>query len=160
MANWCYNIVSFQGETTAIHELQKLFEKLAKQEIKQQCGQLPEFIKTNDGYLFKIRWEDDTLYYETRWSPNTEIVKQVADTFNVDFTHFYEELGCLIYGEAEYKNKILTDIFLEAEDFDSFQKNEKTDEWFFEGKNYESDLDILEILLERKQQNNKHDKDK
>jgi hypothetical protein len=139
-----------------------LFVKMARQGEKQHCGQLPKFIRAEDGFLFSIRWEDDTLYYETRWSPNTDIIKQVADKFNVDFTHFYEELGCLIYGEAEYKNKILTDVLLEAEDFDSFQEIEEAGEWVFEGKNYESDLEILEILLERKQQlkNNQHDKGK
>ena len=152
MANWCYNIVTFEGETTTIKELQMLFEKMARQGEKQHCGQLPKFIRAEDGFLFSIRWEEDTLYYETRWSPNTDIIKQVADKFSVDFTHFYEELGCLIYGEAEYKNKILNDVFLDAADFDSFQEIEETGEWIFEGKNYESDLEILEILLERKQQ--------
>ncbi|HLY71974.1 MAG TPA: hypothetical protein VKR53_19705, partial [Puia sp.] len=93
---------------------------------------------------------------------NSEIIKQVADKFNVEFSHFYEEPGCLIYGEALYKNKMLTDIFLDAKDFDSFQENEETGEWLFEGNKYQSDLEILEILLERKQQQqkgNEHEKD-
>jgi hypothetical protein len=158
MANWCYNKVNFEGGITIIKELQNLFEALTRKEEKEKCGQLPEFIKSKDGYLFSIRWEDDALYYETRWSPNTEIIQRVADKFGVGFTHFYEELGCLIYGEAIYQNKMLTDIFLDVEDFDKYEELEEDGTWLFEGESFESDCEILEILLERKKEQFKNEK--
>lgn len=83
MANWCYNIVSFEGETTAIKELQTLFEKLARQEEKQHYGQLPKFRRAEDGYLFSIRWEDGTLYYETKWSPNTKYYESDVEILEI-----------------------------------------------------------------------------
>jgi hypothetical protein len=37
-----------------------------------------------------------------------------------------------------------------SEDFDLFEENEGSDTWTFEENIYESEYDILEILLERK----------
>ncbi len=150
MANWCYNIVSYEGGAKTIKQLKNLFLGLAQKEKKDLCGHLPEFISANEGWLFSIRWEDDVLYYETKWSPNLEIIKQVAEKYKVDYTHAYEEMGCLIYGEASYKYGILTDVFLDAIDFDSYIEIEAGNKWIFENNVYESDIEILEILLQRK----------
>ncbi len=43
--------------------------------------------------MFSINWEYDTLSYETRWSPNIEEIKQVADFFKTGFNYYYEELN-------------------------------------------------------------------
>jgi hypothetical protein len=141
-------------------QLEKLFKTLAEKENTERCGQLPAFINSKEGYFFAIRWEEDVLYFETRWAPNTEIIKLVADRFSVDFTHFYEELGCLIYGEATYKNKVLSDIYLDPLDFDSYYQLDGEDKWFFNGETFESDLEILEILLQKKQELYKKQRDK
>jgi hypothetical protein len=150
MTNWCYNIINFEGEAKIIKQLKNLFLSLAEKEKKDVCGHLPGFIQARDGHLFSIRWEDDILYYETKWSPNLEIIKQVAEKFKVDYTHSYEEMGCLIYGEASYKKEVFTDVFLDAIDFDSYVEIEGGNKWIFENNIYESDIEILEILLERK----------
>ena len=52
-----------------------------------------------------------------------------------------------------YENSILTDTFLESSDFDLFEENEGNETWAFEENIYESEYDILELLLERKQLN-------
>lgn len=59
-------------------------------------------------------------------------------------------MGNLIYGKATYKNRKLTDIYLEDEDFEQYEYDEETDYYHFEGEAYESDCEILETLLERK----------
>lgn len=159
MANWCNNMVAFEGSPEAIEQIQQLFQKMAEREQKENCGQLPGFVSDNDGgYFFNIyQNEGDTgmFQYETKWSPNTEIVRQIAAYYKVDFIQDYEELGCMVYGRAEYTDGILTDTHLEQEDFDAFEFNEDTDSYFFEGETYESEYEILETLLERKTANNK-----
>ena len=44
MANWCSNTVVFEGKPEAIEQIQKLFKLMAEQELKENCGQLPDFI--------------------------------------------------------------------------------------------------------------------
>jgi len=59
-------------------------------------------------------------------------------------------MGNLVYGRAIFSEKLLTDIYLEDEDFEQYEFDEETDSYSFEGENYESDSEILETLLERK----------
>lgn len=151
MANWCNNVVWFEANETTMQKIKEMFLLMAQKEKETDCGQLPPFI-TNDGdWFFAIRWEaEDVLYYDTKWSPNIEIVQQIADHYNVDFTLDYEELGCLVYGKATYADGILTDTYLKQADFDTYQSDEETDTYHFEGETYDSEWEILETLLERK----------
>ena len=151
MANWCNNTVWFEGDTPTIERIQAMFAAMAAKETKEQCGQLPEFIQEQKGWFFNTRWEqEDVLYYETKWSPNTEILQTIADRFGAGFTHEYEETGNLVFGKAIYRNGILTDIALDEDDFNAYEHQEHTDTWLFEDEQYESDYEIMDILLERK----------
>ena len=152
MANWCYNIVTFDNSSVP-EQLKHLFETLREKCEKEQQGQLPDFIQNGERYMFSINWDNDTVSYETKWSPNFEEMKQIADYYKTEFNYYYEELGNLVYGVARYENGILTDTFLDNSDFDLFNQIEDEDKWMFEGQTYESEFDILEILLERKQNN-------
>ena len=156
MANWCSNSVAFEGNETSLEQVKLEFKKMQNCENKENCGQLPEFVSDkNRGYFFDILLEDgDCIFnYQTRWSPNTEILLQIAEYFKVDFIHNYEEIGNQIYGVAVYSNNELSEIYLEEEDFEQYKYNEETDTYSFEEENYESDYEILEILLKRKIKN-------
>ena len=156
MANWCSNSVAFEGNETALEQVRLEFIKMQILENEENCGQLPEFILDKKrGYFFDILLEDGgcIFNYQTRWSPNTEVLTQIAERFNVDFILDYEEIGNQIYGVSVYSNNELTEICLEEEDFEQYDYNEETDTYFFEEKNYESDFEILEILLKRKIKN-------
>lgn len=154
MANWCNNTVVFEGKPEAIEQIERLFKAMAEQEQKEKRGQLPDFARDrNEGYFFNIYRDDDVtgvVQYETRWSPNTEIVQAIAEHYKVDFTQDYEELGCLVYGRATYVDGILTDNYLDDDEFGAYSYDEETDTYRFEGETYESDYEILEALLERK----------
>ena len=156
MANWCSNSVAFEGNETALEQVKLEFVKMQLRENEENYGQLPEFVSDkNRGYFFDILLEDgDCIFnYQTRWSPNTEILLQIAEYFKVDFIHNYEEIGNQIYGLAVYSDDELTEIDLEEEDFEQYDYHEETDTYFFEAENYESDYEILEILLKRKIKN-------
>lgn len=151
MANMCSNVVWFEASETILKEIKELFLQMAEKEKQTKCGQLPAFIKDNRDCFFDIRWEDDdVLYYETRWAPNTEVVQDISEHFKAGFTMEYKETGCLVYGKAKYSAGMLTDIYLENKDFGNYQYDEEIDSYHFEGETYESDYEILEILLERK----------
>ncbi|MBZ4192021.1 hypothetical protein [Niabella beijingensis] len=151
MANWCNNVVWFEADPTTLQSIKNMFLQMAKKEKATREGQLPAFIKDERDWFFDIRWEEeDALYYDTRWSPNIEIVRQIAEHYKVNFTYDYEELGCLVYGRVTYTDGILTNTFLEQSDFDAFELDEDTDLYHFEGETYESEFEILETLLDRK----------
>jgi len=153
MANWCNNTLVFDGNPEAIKQIQKLFISMAEKEEKDGMGQLPDFTTLYSGYFFDIYCDEEDLgiiQYQTKWSPNIEIVQQIADHYKMNFILDYEELGMLIYGRAIYQNETLTDTYLDDEDFEAFSFNENSDTYHFEGDTYYSEYEILEIVLERK----------
>ncbi|OPC21934.1 DUF1281 family ferredoxin-like fold protein [Elizabethkingia bruuniana] len=154
MANWCSNTVVFEGKPETITAIQELFQSMKGKEEKTEQGQLPDFIPDNNGgYFFNIYWnegDEGQFQYETKWSPNIEIIQKIAEYYQVDFVQDYEEMGNLVYGRATFSDKLLTDIYLEDKDFNNYQFYEETDSYHFEGESYESDCEILETLLERK----------
>ncbi len=154
MANWCSNTIVFEGEPEAIEQIQQLFKSMAEKQEKENCGQLPDFVEdSNGGYFFDIYQDDDVtgiFQYETKWSPNIEVIQAIAEHYNVSFTQDYEEMGNCICGRAIFSDKLLTDIYLDEEEFEQYEFDEETDTYHFEGEEYESDYEILETLLERK----------
>lgn len=154
MANWCSNTVVFEGEPEAIEQIQQLFKTMTEKQQQENCGQLPEFSDdTNGGWFFDIYQDDDVigiLQYETKWSPNIEVVQKIAEHYKVDFVQEYAEVGNQIYGKATYSEGILDDVCLSDEDLEQYHYDEETDRYYFENEEYESDCEILEILLTRK----------
>lgn len=154
MANWCSNTVVFEGEPEAIEQIQQLFKTMTEKQQQENCGQLPEFLDdTNGGWFFDIYQNDDVIgifQYETKWSPNIEIVQRIAERYGVKFTQEYAEVGNQIYGKATYLEGILDDVCLSDEDLEQYRYDEETDRYYFENEEYESDCEILEILLTRK----------
>ncbi|BAP31910.1 uncharacterized protein CHSO_2873 [Chryseobacterium sp. StRB126] len=154
MANWCSNTIVFEGNPEAITGIQELFQAMKNKEESEEQGQLPEFVPNdNGGYFFNIYWnegDEGIFQYETKWSPNIEIVQKIAEYYQVDFVQDYEEISNLVYGRATFSNKLLMDIYLEDEDFEQYHYDEETDIYHFEGEEHESDSEILETLLERK----------
>ena len=54
MANWCSNMVAFEGSTEAIKQIQQLFEAMKENEEKTEKGQLPDFTDNTNGGYFSI----------------------------------------------------------------------------------------------------------
>ncbi len=154
MANWCSNTIVFEGKPEAITAIQEVFQIMKNKEETSEQGQLPDFIiEDNGGCFFNIYWNEDdegVFQYETKWSPNIEVIRLIADRYGVEFTQEYEEMGNGIYGKATYSEGILHDTALTDEDLEQFHYNEETDHYHFEGEEYESDSEILEMLLTRK----------
>lgn len=150
MANWCNNIVQFTADPEKLESIEQLFKAMSFMEQQLQHGQLPPFIRSDSGYLFNIYTEGGTIYYDTKWVPNTDILVQLADQFGVGFVHDYSELAMGIFGQATYQQGILTDISLDQEDFTRFEYDHDQEMYTYEGSSFESEIEIMELLLERK----------
>jgi hypothetical protein len=154
MANWCSNTVIFGGNPETIEQIKWLIQAMATKDQLEQKGQLPDFVNQhNGGYFFDLYFdneETEVFQYQTKWSPNIEIIQEIAEHYKVNFMQEYEEMGNLIYGRVIFENSKLTDIYLEDVDFEQYEYDDETESYQFEGETYNSDLEILEILLERK----------
>lgn len=156
MPNWCNNTVTFSGENA--DKANQMFKELYETQQKDPDHGVTfglidiENIKRNP-FMFNIYEEFDSVTrwsYQTKWAPNTEDLKLVADHVGCDFTHYYDEMGMLIYGRTQYIDKQEIEIDLDDKDFDSYSYSEEDDLYRFEDEVYESVYDILEILLDRK----------
>ncbi|MBO6186725.1 MAG: hypothetical protein J6O88_18900 [Chryseobacterium sp.] len=153
MANWCSNTVTFKGNEESADKILQLFKTMMEQEKKSGEGQIPDFVQNKDGYFFEIyqnETDECSFQYETKWCPNIEVLYQISDHYNAEFGLEYAELGSCIYGRTTYQNQVLDDICLDFSDFDKYCYDEETDTYQFEEETYDSDLEILEILLKRK----------
>lgn len=150
MPNYCSNSVQFHCTETELNKIIPFFEALAAKATAEQKGQLPHFVPLNSGHMSGLFWNNNQLHYETRWCPNIEVMQCVGDYFGIDYTHSYEEVSNLIYGYAEYKSGILTELSLSIAELEAYTYDEEKDKYLFEGGEYENDYKIMKILLARK----------
>lgn len=152
MANICSNSLEFTGDIDTVNKAVKMFEELA---AKQACneGSIPDIEKRFDnGWFFHISITEGVIYYDTKWSPNIDVVTEIAKHFNLNYTMRYEELGCGIYGKAIYTagNEEAEELDLTNEDLDQYEEDEENDCYIFNGKTYESRYDIFDILFKNR----------
>lgn len=153
MANWCYNTVEFTGEEIAVKKIMELFASMEQKENETKVGQLPDFITCDDGYFFSLcGYSENSLSYETKWSPNIGNVVEIAKKFDVNFIMTYEELGSNIFGKAIYTagNDEVVDYYLTDEDFNRYDWNDEEGYYLFDGVEYESSDDILMDIFKEK----------
>lgn len=155
MANWCSNYVTFSGKEEDIEKIYAVFKEMKVQEELQQQGQLSPFHndKMLEGYFFELYLDDDmkeTIQYETKWAPNTGDVQLIADQFNLDYEHQYHEPGMSIFGKYIYKDKTLTNYFLDNPDFEDFDWDDDKDEQTYKGETVDSEEELLEDIFKNK----------
>lgn len=114
MANWCSNRVVFTGSPEAIEKIQKLFKAMVEKEKKEFEGQLPDFLSSEKYDKFSDIYIDKeaagAFEYESRWTPNIETVRKIAEYYKVDFVLDYAQVTDIIYGRATYQNGVLKDV--------------------------------------------------
>jgi len=147
MENWCSNSVQFSGDAGAIHEITWLFRAMTALEKETGQEQRPPFVAGDDGDIHNIDFCDRSIFFETPSVPNIDLLVQIADRYGADFALDYHELGCAVFGEAEYVQGTLTDISLGVEDFEQFSYDLKQQAYTYEGLYYDSDAEILEMML-------------
>jgi hypothetical protein len=152
MANWCLNRLEFKGDAEQINALEKLFKVMAHREVKTRHGQLPDFVSVDSGYFFEIIWCEDAVEYVTRWCPNVEVVKIIGRHLNVDYAHHYQEPAMGIYGSASLNAGVFQQIDLEPQDLMRYEFDEESEGFCLDGKFYQYEDEVIEVLLLRKEQ--------
>lgn len=154
MTNWAQNWVTFYGEETQLKQVNDMFKAMENKEKLSEEGQIPPFMeKPEQDYFFEICSDEiDTISYTTKWSPNVDDLVVIANHFNLNFVSTYEETGSNIFGKAIFTagNSEAKKYDLKKDDFDLYEFDEKADTYIFEGEKYECESDILQIIFERK----------
>lgn len=155
MPNWCSNSVVFYGENA--EKVKDLFRELKAKQLadSEHKGVIPDFILNKpdtlrNPYMFEIDVTSDSINYNTKWSPNTDDLVEIASKYSCDFEHWYDESGNCIYGKATYKDGNLNDIYLDEFDFDKVVYDEKNDIYIYNGETSESSYDFYNQILNTK----------
>ena len=153
MANICNNTLLFSGKPKKLKAVHELFKEMLT-DNKNGDGAMPSFITNiTDGYLFDI-YLDETDYvisYWTKWCPNEDVIKRIADEYKVDFVLDYEERGCGLFGRFYYKHKTneLINYYLTDEEMSIVVLNDNG-EHIYEGEEIECPEDIYAEILNKK----------
>lgn len=151
MANFCENHVTFKGSNENLNQVKLLFNEMEERCLPIDDIDFPFTMQSEDCDMTDINWEDDkTVYFQTWWRPNTDLIMEIADHFELGFDSYYYEPGCQIYGQANYHNRYLSKIELDQNDFAKFSYDDDYSLYIYRRKIYDCEDEILEILLKNK----------
>jgi hypothetical protein len=146
MANLCSNhLIAEGGNVDGLHDM---MESARKYTLDKHEG----WTRHDDNYLFDIHREGDQWNFETKWSPPLDEVIGICRELGVSVTMDYVELGMNIYGRIMYDHMtdVVRDIYLDDSDFNRVEYDEDNDIYTFDGKQYDSEYDALELMLDAK----------
>jgi hypothetical protein len=156
MANICNNTLLFSGKEINLKAVREMLEWMVV-DTNEGHGAMPSFITNlNDGYMFDVYLDKtDYISYWTKWCPNEEVIKLIADKYKVDFVLDYEELGCGLFGRFFYnhKTKQLIDYCLTDDEMSVVDTNDNGD-YIYNGEEIECPEDIYTEILNQKIKNN------
>ena len=160
MANMCSNCVIFSGNPKAIEDVKALFKEIEDQQEATGQWHLPPYVTAESGHMQDICINDNTINYETMWSPNLQGLVQIANHFNLDFVSYYDEMSNGIFGEASYIKGTLIDVCLDAEDMVAYGFDAANQVFTYNGQEYENETPIFEKMLDEKKSANPYFKTK
>lgn len=154
MANWCNNYLTFEGEQENVNNVIELFKELREEQSKHGDGVLPKEMNPDEyenRYFFSIYVGDEDVMFESKWVAPIEELKWIAESYGVVITNWVQEVGCDLYGRIKYySNGDVEEELLTDEDFDEFEYDEDLDMYIFDGEEWESESEVLEILWDRR----------
>jgi hypothetical protein len=123
MANYCSNTAFFLGDQNAVSELRQLFWEIERQQKLTRMYYLPDFVMDGTGYVQDISFNGEWINYESRWTPNLNLLVQLAERYQVRFISGFDEMTNGIYGEALCSNGRLQSVYRDAYDEKSAVNN-------------------------------------
>lgn len=123
MANYCSNSVLFLGEPAAITAINEIFAKIELEQRHTHLYYLPDFVNGDKGHMMDISFDGGWINYETRWTPNLDLLVQLADRYQVDFISRFDEMTNWMYGEAIYHDCELKSVYRLAYEEESLHED-------------------------------------
>lgn len=156
MANMCSNFLFITGgEEFNKKAFIESFKEMKKKADKTNFYQFPTEIEEtpeNSHSLcdFNITEDQETISFLSRWSCPVELLRDLAKHYKISFKCDYDE-GAHYYGATFYYHETDSskNISLNDKDLEQYQDNDD-DTYSFRGEIWESDSEILDILLTEK----------
>ena len=128
--------------------LHELLESARKYTLEKHEG----WTMYDNHYLFDFDRNGDQWNFETRWSPPIEEIFTIARTLGVSVEMDYVETGNCIFGRMRYDHTTgeVIDICLDDSDFERVECDDDEGIYQFDGKEYDSEYEPLEIMLDAK----------
>ena len=150
MANWCSNSVVFTAEPEKLQAIYDLFAGIQQKQEADGRYHLPDFATTEDGCMSDIFFDGGRICYESRWTPNIELLMEIADFYQATFRCKYQQMSAGIYGETRYDERSLVMLNLDEEDFKAVRYDKIKKGYPINGEVFEFEGDLLDYILEQK----------
>ena len=151
MSNWCFNLVTFNGDKENLDKLASALDKAKKSEQKEKDAQKIHSLESAiDGLFFEIYSDynsdnsDITIQYDTQWTPNLKDVSQLCKEYKVSAEHEYKEPGMQVYGTAVYKESgDYTDNPIEQEFLELIAFDDESGMYVYESEYWDSEAELI-----------------
>jgi hypothetical protein len=151
MANWCVNWVTVEGKEANVNSLMEEVNALSVQAIREHRGVRPSEIGDLRYMFFIYINNDDSFSFESKWSPSNDSLQFLAKKYQVTIVNRYSELGCMVFGQWTGDGETEEDVWLTDEDWDLAVSGDEDGSYYtYEGKEYENEEEILDIILDNK----------
>ena len=157
MANMCANFLDIIGGEEvnkkafidSFKELKRVADETGNYPFPEEIEETPE--NTHSLCDFNIDEEHQMVSFLSRWSCPVELLRDLAKHYKISFKCEYDE-GVYYYGATFYYHETDSskDIDLDEEDLAQYSYDDDLDVHFFRGKSWDSDTEILDILLTEK----------
>lgn len=162
MANMCANFLFIiGGEEFNKKSFIESFKTMEQKEKKTSLYQFPQEIEKtaeNAHSLCDIIIDEgqETISFLSRWSNPTKLLKDMGKHHKVSFRCEFDE-GSDYYGAIFYYHETDSskEVMLDEEDLGEYWYDNDEDIHHFRGKTWDSDTEILDILLTEKIEKNK-----
>lgn len=152
MANWCNHFVICTGSAANITKFKKVLQD-GIQHMLTHHEATSLGVDIQEGYFFEVYIQEQiqdfpkqiVFSYETKWSPNLKDLAVLAKRHKLDMVCEYSECGMAIYGTATIdRHGFVNDDEVSIEFMDLIEYNEETGYYDYDGKEYETEYDIID----------------
>lgn len=157
MAENCYNTILFQGDRVA-----ECLEFIKPRMTGNRYDGIYLIDGKQEKSCFDLTIEDGVVDFITEGTPDIYQVDQLALKFGLDYRYDYVETESKLFGCVISDGGGMSVVYLEQEDFNRIDYNKETDIYWIKDYDkqtdvyswrdveYESLLEVLDILLEEK----------
>lgn len=157
MAENCYNTILFQGDRVA-----ECLEFIKSRMTGNRYDGIYLIDGKQEKSCFDLTIEDGVVDFITEGTPDIYQVDQLALKFGLDYRYDYVETESKLFGCVISDGGGMSVVYLEQEDFNRIDYNKETDIYWIKDYDkqtdvyswrdveYESLLEVLDILLEEK----------
>ncbi|WP_295801116.1 hypothetical protein [Mucilaginibacter sp.] len=149
MSNWCSNSVVFSAAEDKLENIRNLFAEIQQQQISSDHYHLPDFVESKQ-YIRDIVVRDNRISFESRWSPPTSLLIEIADFYHAGFVNRFHEMTNRLYGESRYDYISLVTVSLDKDEYEAIRCDKRNTGNNLGGEIFKQEGDLLDYILEQK----------